>query len=212
MSINAELTMLYWHIGYRINHDVLQGERAGYGEAIVSTVSRQLVRIYGNGFSGKNIRHMMKFSESFPDAEIVSTLSRQLSWSHFKELVYLKYPLQKEFYTQMCRVERWSVRTLRQKIDAMLFERTALSKKPDELIAYELDALKREDCLGPDLVFKDPYILDFLGLQDRYLEKDLEDAVLRELEQFLLELGSGFAFLARQRRIQLANIGFPICF
>jgi predicted nuclease of restriction endonuclease-like (RecB) superfamily len=105
----------------------------------------------------------------------------------------------------MCRVERWSVRTLRQKIDSMLYERTAISKKPEELIRREVDALRHEDQLTPDLVFKDPYLLDFLGLRDRYLEKDLEDAILRELEGFLLELGAGFSFIARQKRIQVDN-------
>lgn len=208
--VNAGLTLLYWQIGSRINNDILQGDRAVYGNEIVSTLSRQLIREYGNGFSAKNIRHMMNFAETFPDAQIVSALSRQLSWSHFKEIVYLKQPLQKEFYAEMCRIERWSVRTLRQQVDSMLYERTALSKKPDELIRQELGQLRDEDRLSPDLVFKDPYFLDFLGLQDRYLEKDLEDAVLRELEKFLLEMGSGFAFLARQKRIQIDHDDYYI--
>jgi predicted nuclease of restriction endonuclease-like (RecB) superfamily len=128
-----------------------------------------------------------------------------LSWSHFKEIIYRKDVLQRDFYAEMCRVERWSVRTLRQKIDSMLYERTAISKKPEELIRREVDALRHEDQLTPDLVFKDPYLLDFLGLRDRYLEKDLEDAILRELEGFLLELGAGFSFIARQKRIQVDN-------
>ncbi len=119
-TVNTGLTMLYWRIGSRINEEVLKGERADYGVKIVSTVSRQLELEYGNGFSAKNVQHMMQFAESFPDDQIVSTLSRQLSWSHFKEIIYLKQPLQKEFYAEMCRVERWSVRTLRQKIASML--------------------------------------------------------------------------------------------
>ena len=101
----------------------------------------------------------------------------------------------------MCRVERWSVRTLRQKIDGMLYERTALSKKPAKLINKELTALRKDDRLTPDLVFKDPYVLDFLGLRDSYSEKDLEAAILRDIERFLLELGAGFAFVERQKRI-----------
>jgi predicted nuclease of restriction endonuclease-like (RecB) superfamily len=105
----------------------------------------------------------------------------------------------------MCRIERWSVRTLRQKISGMLFERTALSKKPKELIRHELDSLRRDDKLTPDLVFRDPYFLDFLGLKDRYLEKDIEDAIMREMENFILELGFGFTFVARQKRIQVDN-------
>jgi len=204
-TVNAALTMLYWRVGKRINEEILKGERAGYGEAIVATVSRQLVEEFGGNFSEKNLRHMMRFTETFPDEQIVSTLSRQLSWSHFKEIIYQKDSLQRDFYAEMCRIEQWSVRTLRKKIGSMLFERTALSKKPDELIRLELDALRDEDRLTPDLVFRDPYFLDFLGLNDRYLEKDLEDAILRELEQFLLELGVGFTFVARQKRIQVDN-------
>ena len=210
VTVNAGLTLLYWRVGARINKEILAGKRADYGKEIVSTLSRQLVTAYGQGFSNKNLRHMMRFAQSFPDQQIVSTLSRQLSWSHFKEIIYLHQPLQKEFYAEMCRVEKWSVRMLRQKINGMLYERTALSKKPDELIQHELRQLREEDRLSPDLVFRDPYFLDFLGLQDRYLEKDLEDAILRELEQFLLELGSGFAFMARQKRIQLDNDDYYI--
>lgn len=204
-TVNAALTTLYWRIGKRVNKEVLQGERAGYGEAIVATVSRQLTEEFGANFSEKNLRHMMRFTETFPDEQIVSTLSRQLSWSHFKEIIYQKDSLQRDFYAELCRIEQWNVRTLRKKIGSMLFERTALSRKPDELIRLELDALRDEDLLTPDLVFRDPYFLDFLGLKDRYLEKDLEDAILRELEQFLLELGVGFTFVARQKRIQVDN-------
>jgi predicted nuclease of restriction endonuclease-like (RecB) superfamily len=208
--VNAGLTLLYWQIGGRINKDILRGDRAGYGDEIVSTLARQLISEYGNGFSAKNIRHMMKFAEAFSDAQIVSTLSRQLSWSHFKELVYLHHPLQKEFYAEMCRIEHWSVRTLRQQIGSMLYERTAISKKPEEVVQAQLAQLRDEDLLSPELVFKDPYFLDFLGLNDRDLEKDLEDAVLRELEKFLLEMGSGFAFLARQKRIQIDHDDYYI--
>ena len=204
-TVNASLTMLYWQVGKRIGEEVLKGERASYGEAIVATVSRQLAEEFGSNFSVKNLRHMMRFAESFPDQQIVSTLSRQLSWSHFKEIIYQKDTLQRDFYAELCRIERWSVRTLRNKIGSMLYERTALSKKPDELIRLELDALRQEDQMSPDLVFRDPYLLNFLGLTDRYLEKDLEDAILRELEQFLLELGAGFSFVARQKRIQVDN-------
>jgi len=132
IAVNAGMTILYWRIGKRINEDVLNGKRADYGDTIVSTLSRQLLAEYGNGFSDKSIRHMMKFAESFSDSQIVSTLSRQLSWSHFKEIIYLKQPLQKDFYAEMCRIERWSVRKLRKEIDSMLYERTALSKKTGE--------------------------------------------------------------------------------
>jgi predicted nuclease of restriction endonuclease-like (RecB) superfamily len=200
-AVNTGLTMLYWHIGQRVRQEILKDGRAEYGEAIVSTLSRQLQVEYGRGFSAKNLRHMIRFAEVFADEAIVSTLWRQLSWSHFKEIIYQKDALQRDFYAEMCRIERWSVRALRRKIDSMLYERTAISKKPGELIRHEIDSLRAADQLTPDLVFKDPYFLDFLGLRDRYLEKDLEDAILRELERFLLELGAGFSFIARQKRI-----------
>lgn len=204
-AANMALTQLSWRIGQRINVEVLGGERAAYGDRIVSTLSRQLVERYGQGYSTKNLRHMMRFADAFPEEEIVSTLWRHLSWSHFKEIIYLKQPLQIEFYAEMARVERWSVRTLRQKIDGMLYERTALSRQPDATIEAELQNLRNGERITPELVFRDPYFLDFLGLQDRYLEKDLEDAILREMEHFLLELGAGFAFVGRQKRIQVGH-------
>jgi len=203
ITANAGLTMLYWRIGTRINKEILKGKRAEYGMKIVSTVSRQLETEYGNGYSIKNIRHMIRFAEAFTDELIVSTLSRQLSWSHFKEIIYLKQPLQKEFYAEMSRVERWSVRTLRKKISSMLYERTAISKKPEKLIQLELQKLREEDQMSSDLVFRDPYLLDFLGLKGVYQEKDLESAILRELEAFIMELGVGFTFVARQKRMMV---------
>jgi len=209
-TVNSALTLLYWHIGQRIRSEVLQGERATYGEQIVSALSKQLEADYGRGFSVKNLRHMLRFAEAFPELEIVSTLSRQLAWSHFLELIYLKDALQRDFYSQMCSQERWSVRTLRERKDSMLFERTALSRQPEALIASELATLRDTRELTPAWVLKDPYVLDFLGLQDRYLEKDLEDAILRELENFLLELDVGFTFVARQKRIQLDSDDFYI--
>lgn len=138
VTVNSALTMLYWQVGKRINEEVLKGERGEYGEQIVSTLSRQLTLDYGEGFSAKNIRHMIRFADVFTDEEIVSTLRRQLGWSHFKEIIYRKDPLSRDFYAEMCRIERWSVRTLRRKIDSMLYERTALSRKPEELIRQEL--------------------------------------------------------------------------
>ena len=148
---------------------------------------------------------MVRFAEAFPNEEIVHALRVQLSWTHFRTIIYLDDPLQRDFYAEMCRIERWSTRTLQKKIRGMLFERTALSRKPDELAKQELDALREEDKLTPDLVFRDPYILDFLGLKDTYGEKDMEAAILRELESFILELGAGFAFVARQKRMTVDN-------
>lgn len=166
-------------------------------------MGRQLEVRYGRGFDEKSLRHMVRFAQAFPTAEIVSALRRQLSWSHFKQLIYVENDLKREFYAEMCRIEAWSTRVLAQKVDSMLYERTALSKKPEELIRKELAVLREKDELTPALVFQDPYMLDFLELADTYSEKDLESAILREIERFLLELGVGFAFVARQKRITL---------
>jgi predicted nuclease of restriction endonuclease-like (RecB) superfamily len=209
-TVNAALTLMYWQVGRRISEEILKGGRAEYGEQIVATLSRQLVAEYGNGFNGKNLHRMVQFAEVFCDEQIVVTLLRQLSWSHFLSLIPIKDQLQRDFYTEMCRVERWSVRTLRKKIGSMLYERTALSKKPEKLIEIELEQLRREDRVTPDLVFRDPYFLDFLGLKEAYLEKDLEAAILRELESFLLELGAGFTFVSRQKRIIIDGEDFYI--
>jgi predicted nuclease of restriction endonuclease-like (RecB) superfamily len=208
VTVNTAMTLLYWRIGKRICEDILGNQRAGYGDEILATLSRQLTTDYGRGFSEKSLRHMIVFSETFPELEIVSTLSRQLSWSHFKEIIYLKQPLQKEFYAEMCRVEHWSVRTLRDKIASMLYERTALSRKPEALARTELETLREQDQMTPDLVFRDPYVLDFLDLKDSYSEKDLESAILREIESFLLELGAGFSFIARQKRMTVDGDDF----
>ena len=209
-AVNVGMTLTYWRVGQRIRVDVLGGTRAAYGEHIVSTLSRQLTADYGRSFSTKNLRHMMRFAESFSDVGIVSALSRQLSWSHFLEVLYQPDPLKRDFYAEMCRIERWSVRTLRERIGSMLFERTAISRQPEALIRQELDILRQTGAVSAPLLLKDPYVLDFLGLRDRYLERNLEDAILRELENFLLELGAGFSFVARQKRIQLDNDDFYI--
>ncbi len=207
-TVNAAMTMLYWHVGKRINDVILNSERAGYGTQILAIVSQELMRDYGNGFGEKNLRRMIQFSEVFPDENIVVSLIRQLSWTHLIALIPLDNQLQRDFYAEMCRLERWSVRTLRQKIDSMLYERTALSRKPEELARLELDALRDEDKLTPELVFRDPYLLGFLGLKDTYAEKDVEAAILRDMESFILELGVGFAFLERQKRITLDGDDF----
>ena len=208
-AVNSALVGLYWHIGTRIRQDILREKRAGYGEEIVATLSRQLTAEFGRGYTEKGLRRMIQFAESFPDGEIVAALSRELSWSHFVELIPLEDRLKRDFYAEMCRVERWSVRTLRHKVAHLLYERTALSKKPDEVIARDIAALRDEDRMTPDLVFRDPYFLDFLGLTaGTYSEKDVEAAILRELEAFILELGTDFAFVARQKRISVDSVDY----
>jgi predicted nuclease of restriction endonuclease-like (RecB) superfamily len=205
---NAALVRLYWQIGHRIRNDILEQKRAKYGEEILQTLSAKLVEEFGQGFSMRNLASMARFAEVFPDHKIVAALSQELGWSHFVQLLPLKKHLQRDFYTEMCRIERWSVRTLRRKIAGMLYERTAVSRKPDKLAAMELKNLRDEDKLTPDLVFRDPYILDFLGLKGAYSEKDFEASILRELETFLVEFGGEFAFVARQKRIMVDGEDF----
>ena len=200
-TANSTLTMLYWQVGQRIRREVLRDGRAGYGEQIVSTLSAQLAKAYGQGFGLRSLRRMVQFADAFPDENIVAALSRQLSWSHLIEILPLKQPLEREFYAEMCRIERWSVRTLRERIGGQMYLRTAISKKPEAVVRAEISHLRSGGQMSPDMVFRDPYMLDFLGLPDGYNERDLESAILREMERFLLELGAGFTFVARQKRI-----------
>ncbi|WP_454976658.1 PDDEXK nuclease domain-containing protein [Capnocytophaga bilenii] len=201
LIVNTEITLLYWHIGKRINEEVLGNQRAEYGKQIVSTLSTQLTEEYGKGFNEKNLRRMMQFAELFPDFQIVAPLARQLSWSHFLILFPIKDPLSREFYLTMSVSERWTKRTLRNKIDSMLYERTAISSKPEEVIKTELANLRDNEILSPDLVFKSPYFLEFTGLKGVYSEKSLEDSLLVHIEHFILELGVGFTFVERQKRM-----------
>jgi predicted nuclease of restriction endonuclease-like (RecB) superfamily len=204
-TINSAMVLLYWEIGQRIRNNILRQKRADYGEQIVHALSTQLSNEFGNGFGKRNLFNMIRFAEVFPEVEIVHSVRAQLSWTHLRQIIYLKEPLQREFYLEMCRLERWSTRTLAAKIQGMLYERTAISRKPAEFAKRELKQLREEDRITPDLVFRDPYLLDFLGLKDTYSEKDVETAILRELERFLIELGSDFAFVARQKRITIDN-------
>lgn len=208
ITVNSSLTIMYWEIGNKINQDILKNQRAEYGKEIVVTLSRQLQDNFGKGFDEKNLRRMMQFANAIEKQKVV-TLSRQLSWSHFLALLPLQDNLKIEFYAQMSIAQNWGVRTLRERIDSMLYERTALSKQPDELIKYELDNIKQEE-FSKKMILKDPYFLDFLDINDRYLEKDLEDAILRSIEQFIFELGVGFSFIERQKRIIIDGEDFKI--
>lgn len=165
---------------------MLKEKRADYGKQIVAALSAQL------------------------RAEFVSAVQRQLSWTHIKAIMYLKDGLQREFYLEMCVLEKWSSRQLQERINSMLYERTAISKKPEQTIQTELASLKHEEQLNPELVFRDPYFLDFLGLKDTYSEKDLETAIVAELQRFIIELGRDFAFMARQKRIIIDNRDYKI--
>jgi predicted nuclease of restriction endonuclease-like (RecB) superfamily len=206
---NSTMTLLYWNLGCRLLTENLQDGRAAYGKRILATVSRELTDEFGRGFSYATVNRAIQFAQCFMDQEIVSTLSTQLSWSHFIELLPIKDPLARDFYAEMCRIERWDVRTLRLKIGGMLFQRTALSRKPEAVISKEIAKL-RDGQISPDTVFRDPYLLDLLGLTGAYSERDLESAILRDIEGVLLELGSGFTFVARQKRMSVGKDDFHL--
>ena len=202
-KVNDEMTLLYWNIGKDITDNVLNNQKAEYGKAVIKKLSQKLTIEYGRGYSRANLFRMLKFYEYFTDFEKFSTLSRKLSWSHFVELLQVQDKIKREFYATMCANEYWSVRTLRERIGSALFERTTISKKPEETIINDLQLLSSENKMTTNLFFRDPYILDFLDLKDTYSEKDLENAIISELEKFILEMGNDFAFLARQKRITI---------
>ena len=181
---NSAQTLLFWHVGRRLLRENLQGGRAAYGKQIVATVSQQLMTEFGRGFSYSALTRMVRFAESMAEEAIVASLSQQLSWSHFLVLLPLKDPLARDFYAEMCRIEQWDVRTLRQKIGGLLFQRTALSKQTRAVISTEIANL-RDGRMSPDVVFRDPYMLDFLGLQGAYSEHDLEEAILPQSADIL---------------------------
>lgn len=199
--INAEITRLYWAIGKRINEDILNQGRAEYGKQTIRRLSQQLIAEFGRGFSVANLTNAVELARLYADSQIIQTLSEQFNWSHFVTFVTIKDELKRDFYMQMARLERWSVRTLQKKMNDMLYERTAISRLPKETIRQELALLRDDNQLLPDLVFRDPYVLDFLGLENNYSEQELENAILSELQKFIIELGSDFAFMARQKRI-----------
>jgi predicted nuclease of restriction endonuclease-like (RecB) superfamily len=204
-AINSEMVVLYWNIGKIIKTEILQSEKAEYGKSIISDLSNELTKEYGKGYSQRNLFNMVRCFETFYNEQILQTLSAKLSWSHLVKLFYLEDELKREFYITMCINEHWSVRTLTDRINSMLYERTAISKKPELTIVNDLKELSEKNKMTTDLFFRDPYVLDFLELHDTYSEKDIENAILSELEKFILEMGRDFAFLGRQVRITIGN-------
>lgn len=200
-AVNSELSLLYWQVGQRIRNEVLQGERAEYGKQVVESLAGQLSLEFGRGRGSRQLRDCLRMAEVFPEAEIVHTLCAQLSWSHLRLMLPVEDALKRDFYLTLCRQEGWSVRLLQERMRSMLFERTAISRQPEETIRQELAQLREGGEVSPDLAFRDPYLLDFLGLADSYSEKDLETSILAELQRVIIELGSDFAFMARQKRI-----------
>lgn len=211
ISVNSELTLLYWQVGKRIKDEVLlNSDRAIYGKQVIESLSLALTAEYGSGWSKRQLHHCLRAAEVFPDKEIVHTLRAQLSWSHLRLIIAIEDELKRSFYIEMCKLEKWSSRLLQERIQSMLYERTAISKKPEQTIQNELGLLNEEKQISPELIFRDPYFLDFLGLKDTYSEKDLETAIIAELQRFIIELGSDFAFLARQKRIAIDHRDYKI--
>lgn len=207
-TINREMVILYWSVGNLINTDIIRNSRADYGKQIIKELSHKLTLQYGKGFNETNLRNSIKFAQIFPSSEISHALCEKLSWSHIRDLIYIEDELKRGFYLELCIYEHWSVRTLQERINSMLYERTAISKKPSQTIKNDLLALREKKELSSDLTFKDPYVLDFLELHDTYSEKDLENAILHKMKDFLIEMGSDFAFMGQQKRITIGNEDF----
>ena len=208
--VNSEIVMVNWRIGKLIYGDILQHKRAEYGKAVMAGLSKLLTAKYGGGYSLAHLTYCKTFADMYTEEAIVHAMREQLSWTHIRIILSVKDEVKRDFYLHLCIKERWKTRDLEERIDSMLFERTALSKKPDELIKKELNVLRSEGTVTSDLVFRDPYVLDFLGLKDTYSEFDLETAILRQLQHFIIELGTDFAFIARQRVITIDSEDFRI--
>lgn len=205
--VNNALNSLNWSIGYHIISEMKYEVYSDYGKNILATLSQELTKSFGKGYSYSALTRMIKVANEY-DKEMFATLSQTLTWSHFIELVAIEDKTKRLFYQQMCVLEHWSIRTLRQKQDVMLYERTLIAKKPEKIIKSILEKSEKE--LSPDLVFRNSYLLDFLGLDGDYSEKDLENAIVTQLEKFILELGQGFAFLERQKRISIDSVDYSL--
>jgi predicted nuclease of restriction endonuclease-like (RecB) superfamily len=191
MSQGSLITVsVFWKVGKRVNEEILKNRRADYGKEIVSRLATQLVERYGRSFEVRNLRRMMQFSEQFADFEIVSRAATQLSWSHFVEILPLKTQEARLYYLEEAAREHLSRDEFREFIARKAFERKEIA-----------NAQITEDVRIPLNTFKDPYLFDILGLKDEYMEADLEAAIIRELEKFILEFGKGFAFVDRQKRM-----------
>lgn len=207
---NTEVCLTNWYVGKRIKEDVLYNQRAEYGKQVVINLSIKLSERYGNGWGEKKLRHCIRSAETFSEDEIVYATRIQLTWTHLRSLMFIKDPLERQFYAQMCSAEHWDTRTLDEKIDKQLYLQTALSRKPEEVIKRELEESKSKNQLLPDMVFRSSYFLDILGLPDVFSEKDLENAILGQVEEFLSELGSDFTFVKRQKRITVDAVDYYI--
>ncbi|MBK6966435.1 MAG: DUF1016 family protein [Bacteroidales bacterium] len=210
VAANAEATILNYQVGKHIQKFILKGDRAPYGKQIILNLAESLIKTFGTGWSEKHLRHCLRCAESFSEQQILSAVQRQLNWTHLKTLAYEKDTLKQEFYLEMAILQRWNTRTLAEQIDKMLYERTVIAAKQQVKIEQALKELKEENSLSPELVLKSSYILDFMGLKGCYSECDVETALIANLQQFILEVGNGFAFLERQKRISIDAVDYHL--
>lgn len=189
---------------------MLYNQRAEYGKQVVKNLAKQLTQQFGKGWSDRKLLHCIRAAYTFSENEIVYAVRTQLTWTHLRSLMFIDDQLKRAFYMEMSRLEHWDTRTLDEKIDAMLYERTALSRKPEDLIKQELEQIQSTNTLTPDVVFRSSYFLDAIGLTETYSENDLEDAILINIQKFIKEMGSDFAFLDRQKRITVDSTDYFI--
>lgn len=200
--VNAHSSMTFWNVGKYIIEDLNYQTYSAYGQKILATLSQRLMARYGKGFTYSALTRMMKVARIYNDPEMFATLSQTLTWSHFLELITIEDDTKRLFYQQMGIAEHWSVKQLRNKQDEMAYERSLLAVKPDDMMVKTLENISPHH-MEPDVVLKSSYVLDFLGLSGYYSEEDLENAIAKQLENFILELGQGFAFLERQKRFTI---------
>lgn len=208
--VNSEASMMNWNVGKRIKEDILKNQRADYGKQVIKRLANKLILRYGSGWGFQKLQHCVRAAYTFSEDEIMYAVRTQLSWTHLRSLMAVENKLARQFYMEMCRLEHWSTRTLDEKIDGQLFERTAISRRPDKVIKAELEKVKEKNEIQPDLVFRSSYFLDLLGLPEEFSESDLETAILNQIQYFLKEFGSDFAFVDRQKRIPVDGIDYRL--
>lgn len=206
-AINTVLVQTYWHIGKHIVEFEQGGkEKSDYGSELLDRLSRDLTLEFGKGFSRSNLFQVRQFYNKFPK---IQTLSGQLSWSHYSEILKAEDDLEISFYSKQCEKENWSVRELKRQMKSLLFQRLALSHDKKGVLAL---SAKGREIEKPEDIIKDPYVFEFLGIPQHHkpLEGEIEEKLIQNLEQFLLELGKGFAFIGRQYKISLSNRHFYV--
>jgi predicted nuclease of restriction endonuclease-like (RecB) superfamily len=200
-EFNVTHVLLNWHIGNRINQEILNNDRAGYGKTIIVQLSEQLQAKHGSGYDKTALSRMIKFAKIYPEMEAVARISQQLRWTHIIQLIAIKDDLKRDFYTEMCLVENWGAGILHNNLDSMYYERTGLAKKPEKLIKQDIEKIRKEKVIVPEIIFHDPQFLRFVGLPTGHSENDLENTILNELTVFMQEFGSDFCFVARQKKM-----------